>query len=224
MLIPLESRTSQPAPVTTTARLAPDLDLETPPPPEEPEFEIPEEQPEDVEVREDLTPPPEEVAAHEEEWDQEQEEDLRERVRDTIFCPDPRSASGRFRPSRGRPRTKPAEEPVAAEPPAIPVRRPPVVEPPPPPPTPAAILAHVAPVYPRSARERGVEGVVTLRVVVEANGEISDITIARSSGSALLDRAAVAAVEKWEFRPATMRGQPVRSTLDLPPIRFRLTD
>ena len=82
----------------------------------------------------------------------------------------------------------------------------------------------VAPQYPRTARRRGVEGAVGLRVVVEADGSIGSIEIVTSSGSATLDRAAVAAVEDWEFRPAEVRGRPVRSTLDLPMIRFELTD
>jgi protein TonB len=223
-LIPLETRDSPSTPVTTTAQLTPNVEVVAPPPPPEPEFEIPEEQDEPVDVRDDLQLPPEEIEAFEEEWDDAQEDELRDAVRDTIFCPDPRAAGGRFRPSRGRAAPEP-EEPATAEFPTVPVRRPPAAEPKPPPrPTPAAVVAHVAPRYPRSARERGLEGVVTLKVVVEANGDLGDISIVKSSGYALLDRAAIAAVEDWEFRPATVQGKPVRSTLDLPPIRFRLTD
>ena len=224
-LVPLESREPPTTPVTMTAQLTPEVDLEPPAPPPEPEFEIPERMEDEVVVKDDFIPPPDEPELLEDEWDDAQEDELRDRIRDTIFCADPRAASGRFRPSRRRAAPTPAPAPPATGFDTVPVRRAPVaLAPRRPAPTPAAILSHVAPRYPATARERGIEGVVTLRVVVEADGTRSDITIVKSSGSAMLDRAAVAAVQEWEFRPATVQGKPVRSTLDLPPIRFRLTD
>ncbi len=45
--------------------------------------------------------------------------------------------------------------------------------------------------YPRLARERGIEGTVVLAARVDADGGLADARIAESSGSALLDRAAI---------------------------------
>ena len=49
--------------------------------------------------------------------------------------------------------------------------------------------------YPESARRRGTEGVVGLRILLDGGGALSDLRVVRSSGSALLDRAAREAVE-----------------------------
>jgi TonB family protein len=48
--------------------------------------------------------------------------------------------------------------------------------------------------YPRSARERGVEGVVRLRFRMNASGSVDKIEIVESSGSDVLDNASVRAV------------------------------
>lgn len=60
----------------------------------------------------------------------------------------------------------------------------------------ALLLARVeaALVYPEAARRRGTEGVVGLRIFLDGSGTLWDLKIARSSGSALLDKAAREAV------------------------------
>ena len=60
-----------------------------------------------------------------------------------------------------------------------------------------------------------------LRVQVSAAGAPSSVQLARSSGSALLDRAAVAAVSRWRFVPARRGGQPVAAAV-LVPLSFSL--
>jgi len=48
--------------------------------------------------------------------------------------------------------------------------------------------------YPRMARERGIEGVVWLRVKLAPSGAVEKIEIAESSGSEILDKAAIETV------------------------------
>ncbi len=77
------------------------------------------------------------------------------------------------------------------------------------------------PVYPLSARRRGVEGQVLLRVRLSAEGRAISVAIQRSSGFADLDKAALIAVERWRFRPAEADGRAVEGVVDVP-ISFQL--
>lgn len=88
-----------------------------------------------------------------------------------------------------------------------------------------SILAKVDPVYPMAARQAGLEGTVVLKVQILANGRPGEIAVARSTGHAALDDAAIAAVGKWRFVPAKDRasGRTVACTTTLP-ITFRLHD
>jgi protein TonB len=77
--------------------------------------------------------------------------------------------------------------------------------------------------YPQAAWRLGHEGRVLLRIEISAGGEVLDVEVLESSGHALLDQAAQAAVRAWDYRPATERGVPVRGSL-LHRITFRLED
>jgi protein TonB len=78
-----------------------------------------------------------------------------------------------------------------------------------------------APSYPASARRRGQEGRVILRVEVLPNGDAGDVALEKSSGIASLDRAALKAVRRWRFVPASKNGRSVAATVRVP-IRFAL--
>lgn len=77
------------------------------------------------------------------------------------------------------------------------------------------------PNYPPSARRRGQEGVVIIRVTVAVDGRASATTIVTSSGVPILDEAAIEAVRSWRFLPAHHGAEQVAGTLDVP-IRFDL--
>jgi protein TonB len=85
----------------------------------------------------------------------------------------------------------------------------------------AAYLRNPPPGYPAAARRNGEEGTVTLRVLVSVEGAPRDVLLERSSGSGLLDAAALAAVKNWRFAPAR-RGGEAREAWVLVPIVFRL--
>ena len=80
-----------------------------------------------------------------------------------------------------------------------------------------------APDYPVPSRRRQEEGIVLLNVLVRPDGLPATVSLNRSSGYPLLDRAALDAVNRWTFEPARAAGVPVSSTI-LIPIRFSLSD
>lgn len=79
------------------------------------------------------------------------------------------------------------------------------------------------PRYPSAARRRGIEGTVTLEVLVSAEGLPERVAIARSSGSGLLDEAAIEAVRRWRFRPARRGTEAVEGRVSVP-VTFRLIE
>ena len=86
-------------------------------------------------------------------------------------------------------------------------------------PTPAA--GNPKPIYPKIAIRRGIEGDVSLRVMLTASGVVSSVTVEKPSGSKLLDAAAVSAVKQWQFNPAMHQGEPTASVTTVP-IEFKL--
>ena len=69
------------------------------------------------------------------------------------------------------------------------------------------------PRYPLRASERGVEGVVLLRLVGGVGGDVVLAEVDESSGSALLDRSALGAVRGWRFEPGREDGVAVEMEL-----------
>lgn len=68
------------------------------------------------------------------------------------------------------------------------------------------ILSRYEPSYPEQARKAGIEGMVVLRIEILENGRAGDVSVSHSSGSELLDDAAVEAVQRWRFVPAKVKG------------------
>ena len=67
-----------------------------------------------------------------------------------------------------------------------------------------------SPVYPASARSLRMTGVVRVELVVDENGQVSDVQ--NLTGPSLLQSAAKDAVTKWKFKPFTRDGQPVKAS------------
>jgi protein TonB len=85
----------------------------------------------------------------------------------------------------------------------------------------AAYLRAPPPRYPASARRKGEEGTVVLKVLVTTEGAASSVELERSSGSSALDDAARDAVQGWLFAPARRGAEPVETWV-LVPVVFRL--
>ncbi len=77
------------------------------------------------------------------------------------------------------------------------------------------------PTYPVEEQQAGHQGIVTLLVKVRSDGIVESVTVEASSGLSRLDAAAIAAVEKWRFAPAQLRGRMVQSEV-LVPVRFSI--
>ena len=77
------------------------------------------------------------------------------------------------------------------------------------------------PKYPRIARRRGYQGTVILEVFINREGKVSDLRILESSGHSVLDRAAVASVKLWSFKPGARGEEKVEMWVKVP-IRFQL--
>ncbi len=73
-----------------------------------------------------------------------------------------------------------------------------------------------APEYPRSAKEAGVTGIVWVKVLVNEGGEVIDARVGKSSGTQVLDDAAIEAGRKCKFTPAMHNGRPVKVWLSYP--------
>ena len=83
-------------------------------------------------------------------------------------------------------------------------------------------LAHeVAPQYPESARQAGVQGTVLLEIVVSPDGAVTQIKPV--SGPDALSKAAIDAVRWWRYQPYLVNGQPtiVESTVT---VHFKLEE
>ncbi|MFO7649844.1 MAG: energy transducer TonB [bacterium] len=84
------------------------------------------------------------------------------------------------------------------------------------------VLVHqVSPEYPRLAREAGIEGTVTVTLVIDTLGLVESAEVLNSSGSSVLDSSALAAVRQMKFRPGYQMNRPVRVQGNMP-FRFRL--
>ncbi|MEA2558908.1 MAG: hypothetical protein QOH06_412 [Acidobacteriota bacterium] len=71
------------------------------------------------------------------------------------------------------------------------------------------------PIYTSNAREARVTGVVVLDTLIDEKGNVTDVKVLQGLPMGL-DEAAVEAVKRWKFKPATLDGQPV-------PVYYTLT-
>jgi protein TonB len=77
------------------------------------------------------------------------------------------------------------------------------------------IATVVKPAYPPLALKARIGGIVVLRVLVSERGLPAEIAIVRKAPAGL-DKAAIAAVQKWTFTPATKDGVAVRTWMTIP--------
>ncbi|MEI8235061.1 MAG: energy transducer TonB [Verrucomicrobiota bacterium] len=83
------------------------------------------------------------------------------------------------------------------------------------------VRSNPRPEYPAQARRERQEGVVLVAVEIGADGSPVDVALGRTSGFPLLDAAALRAVRRWRFEPASAAGRAAASHAEVP-IRFNL--
>jgi TonB family protein len=81
--------------------------------------------------------------------------------------------------------------------------------------TPPALKKFVEAPYPQQAYSDGVSGTVVLELVVGTDGKPRDVKVVTSAGHGF-DEAAVAAVQQFEFQPATKDGEPMAARIRYP--------
>ena len=72
------------------------------------------------------------------------------------------------------------------------------------------------PSYPKSAFEQRQEGVVTLRVEVDAQGHPTEVQVLGATNPGVFDAVSIAAARSWTYRPAVKHGQPVAGAVKIP--------
>lgn len=134
-------------------------------------------------------------------------------------------------PPEKKPEPKPKTKPLPKAPPSERAVKAPEPEPPPPaekpaepkpiapaPVTPpnadASELNNPAPAYPKQSRKLGEKGSVFLKILVKEDGTVGEITLVTSSGYKRLDMAAINAIRKWRFIPATQGGKAIEYWYD----------
>lgn len=83
------------------------------------------------------------------------------------------------------------------------------------------VVSRVPPTYPEEARKNRVQGRVVLEAVIDEKGSVTAVEAVESPDPMLTD-AAIEAVKKWTFSPATKNGRPVEVSFTVT-VAFKLT-
>ena len=86
---------------------------------------------------------------------------------------------------------------------------------------PPRLLESVEPEYPEEAKQKGIQGMVVLRLRLDEEGAISLVNVVQGQPEGLTE-AAIAAVKAWRYAPATEGGFPVAVTYTVT-IAFKLS-
>ncbi len=71
-------------------------------------------------------------------------------------------------------------------------------------------IVRIIPVYPKECKENGIEGTVAVRVRTNVAGDVKKVRIFMSAHPEL-DKAALAAIKQWKFKPNMRRKKPIKS-------------
>jgi len=88
---------------------------------------------------------------------------------------------------------------------------------------PPVAMSPIRPVYPEVAQEAGIEGVVVVQAFIDEKGRVKETLILKGIPNTGLNEAAMYAIRKTRFRPATQVGQsvPVAVWVSIP-VNFKL--
>lgn len=67
-------------------------------------------------------------------------------------------------------------------------------------------IVKVAPIYPRRAQSRGIEGYVIVEFTVTKNGSVRDPFVVEAQPEGIFDRAALDAAKKFKYKPRVVDG------------------
>lgn len=69
-------------------------------------------------------------------------------------------------------------------------------------------IVKVAPVYPRRALQRGIEGYVIVEFTVTKQGSVRDPIVVEAEPEGIFERAALDAAMKFKYKPRVVNGEP----------------
>jgi len=75
--------------------------------------------------------------------------------------------------------------------------------------------------YPKRARAKGIEGYVTMNLLVSSRGDVENVKVLESQPEGVFDDAATGSVRSWKFEPAKYKSQAVKVWAQQT-IRFKL--
>jgi protein TonB len=82
-------------------------------------------------------------------------------------------------------------------------------------------LGRIAPVYPLAAKQRGIQGWVKVKFVVNEQGAVERITIVDAKPPGVFDHNVRRCISKWRFKAGTVEGLPVKAWVETT-VRFEL--
>lgn len=85
-------------------------------------------------------------------------------------------------------------------------------------------IVKVAPIYPRRAQDRGIEGYVVVEFTVNKTGSVVNPVVIEAEPPNYFERAALAAVVKFKYKPRVVNGEPIDTPGVRNIIRFELED
>ena len=85
------------------------------------------------------------------------------------------------------------------------------------------VLRPVTPIYPYTATINGIEGRVVLRFIVDEDGGVLNPEVVKAEPKGVFEEAALAAIVKYKFMPATIGDKKVKCVA-LMPIGFKLNE
>jgi protein TonB len=80
-------------------------------------------------------------------------------------------------------------------------------------------IVKVAPVYPRRAQTRGIEGYVVLEFIVTKTGAVTNPVVIEAKPPGMFDSAAINAALKFKYKPKVVNGE----AIDVAGVRNRIT-
>jgi len=83
------------------------------------------------------------------------------------------------------------------------------------------VISRREPIYPYSARQKQISGMVILKFLVSPQGAVQQISVVQSNPANIFDEAAIQAVSHWHFKPG-MLDQAAVATWITVPIQFTL--
>lgn len=86
---------------------------------------------------------------------------------------------------------------------------------------PVNVVVRIPPLYPLRARERGIEGWVKVKLLVDETGRVAQVDIVDAEPAGVFEKSVLRCVRQWKFSKALVAGMPVKIWMETT-IRFRL--